>query len=284
MRNDAWVDILTRIYSEKEVAFSSIAQSLRKELEVWAERKGCISIQKAGKGKVFKVVDEKTLEWEIKHLAPEIDLTNLPARVQNLVKNNNTKAGQTKLDFSYYLCKAVGEDITVNEVNVSLITKSLGCFALPVWNDSDGVNCNGSLILVENQQLIDNVEWVPADFVGIVLYYAGNLSARLRIWLKKSSFASVIFFPDYDAVGINNYANLVEDVPYAKWFWMNDWKDKLLAHGCKELRKKGNQDAMFENLWKRFKESGFPDKEIENLMNEIRKNGKMLEQEVAIIK
>lgn len=283
MRNDAWVDILTRIYSEKEVAFSSIAQSLRKELEVWAERKGCISIQKAGKGKAFKVVDEKTLEWEITRLVPKKDLDNLPVRVQNLAKNSNTKAGQTTLDFSYFLCKAVGDGVIVNGVDVSFITKSLGCFALPIKDDSDGFECNGSLILVENQQLLDDLRWMPSDFNGIILYYAGNLSARLRAWLTKSSFAGVILFPDYDAVGISNYANLVETMPDARWYWMDDWENKLIEHGSSELRKKENQGALFENLWNRFKEKGFPDSELENLMNEIRKQGKMLEQEAILL-
>ena len=283
MRNDAWIDILTRIYSEKEVIFSSIAQSLRKELEIWAERKGCISIQKVGKGKVFRVVDEKTLEWEIARLAPKKDLDDLPARVQNLAKNSNTKAGQTTLDFSYFLCKTVGDGVIVNGVDVSFITKSLGCFALPIKDDSDGFECNGSLILVENQQLIDDVKWVPTDFVGVVLYYAGNLSARLRAWLTKSSFAGVILFPDYDAVGISNYANLVETMPDARWYWMDDWENKLIEHGSSELRKKENQGALFENLWNRFKENGFPDEKMESLMIEIRKRGKMLEQEVVLL-
>jgi len=283
MRNDAWVDILTRIYSEKEVAFSSIAQSLRKELEIWAERKGCISIQKAGKGKVFKVVDEKTLEWEITRLAPKKDLDNLPVRVQNLAKNSNTKAGQTTLDYSYFLCKAVGDGVIVNGIDVSFITKSLGCFALPIWDNSDGVKSNGSLMLVENQQLIDDLRWVASEFNGIILYYAGNLSARLRVWLTKSTFASVILFPDYDAVGINNYANLVETIPDAQWYWINDWENKLIEHGSSELRKKENQDALFENLWNRFKEKGFPDEKMESLMIEIRRQGKMLEQEVVLL-
>lgn len=283
MRNDVWVDILTRIYSEKEVPFSSIAQSLRKELEIWTERKGCISIQKVGKGKVFKVVDENALKWEIDRLAPKKDVEGLPARVQNLAKNSNSKAGQTTLDFSYFLCKAVGDGIIVNGVDVSFITKSLGCFALPIKDDSDGFECNGSLILVENQQLLDDLRWMPADFSGIILYYAGNLSARLRAWLAKSSFASVILFPDYDAVGINNYANLAETIPGARWYWMDDWKNKLIEHGSCELRKKGNQDALFENLWNRFKENGFPDEELECLMMEIRRQGRMLEQEVVLL-
>ena len=96
-------------------------------------------------------------------------------------------------------------------------------------------------------------------------------------------FVSVILFPDYDAVGINNYANLVETLPDAQWFWMDEWKNKLIEYGSGELRKKGNQDALFENLWNRFKKKGFPDSELECLMIEIRRQGKMLEQEVALV-
>lgn len=283
MRNDAWVDILRRIYSEREIPFSSVAQSLRKELEVWSERKGCISVQKVGKGMVFKVADEKSLEWEINRLAPKNDLENLPARVQNLAKNSNTKAGQTTLEISYFLCRAVGDGVIVDGVDVSIVTKSLGCFALPLADDTNGITCNNSLLLVENQQLLDDLKWVPKDFKGIVLYYAGNLSARLRNWIKKSTFAHIIHFPDYDAIGISNFVNLIKDIPNAKWFWIEDWKIKLAKYGCKELRKKGNQDSMFENLWTNFKENGFPEVGLENLMTEIRKQGKMLEQEAVLI-
>ena len=283
MKDDVWVNILTKIHSEREIPFSAVAPSLRKELEVWSERKGCISVQKVGKGKVFKVVDEKSLEWEINRLAPKNDLENLPARVQNLAKNSNTKAGQTTLEISYFLCKAVGEGVTVDGVDVSIVTKSLGCFALPLADDANGITCNASLLLVENQQLLDDLKWVSKNFKGIVLYYAGNLSARLRNWIKKSTFVRIIHFPDYDAVGISNFSSLIKDIPNAKWFWMEDWKIKLAKYGCKELRKKGNQDSMFENLWTNFKENGFPEIGLEDLMTEIRKQGKMLEQEAVLI-
>ena len=205
------------------------------------------------------------------------------SRLRNLAINKDTKAGLTTLEYSYYLCKAIGDNVFVNEVNVSDVSKSIGCFALPVRNDSEGIICRGSLLLVENQQLLDDLRWVPSDFNGIILYYAGNLSARLRMWLTKSSFVSVILFPDYDAVGINNYANLVETLPDAQWFWMHDWKMKLEKYGCKELRRKGNQESMFDTLWSNFKEYGFPDAELESLMTEIRKQGKMLEQEAVLI-
>lgn len=283
MKEDVWVNILTKIHSEREIPFSAVTPSLRKELEVWSERKGCISVQKVGKGKVFKVVDEKSLEWEINRLVPKNDLENLPARVQNLAKNSNTKAGQTTLEISYFLCKAVGDGVIVDGVDVSIVTKSLGCFALPLVDDTNGITCNTSLLLVENQQLLDDLKWVPKNFKGIVLYYVGNLSARLRNWIKKSTFVHIIHFPDYDAVGISNFSNLIKDIPNAKWFWMEDWKIKLAKYGCKELRKKGNQDTMFENLWTNFKENGFPEVGLEDLMTEIRKQGKMLEQEAVLI-
>lgn len=286
MNNEVWLKVLQKIADEEEIPFSQVPKSVREKLQQWGESSGAVSLQRsqAGAGRVFKVVNLRIVEKEIISLDPNIDVNALSSsRLRNLAINKDTKAGLTTLEYSYYLCKAIGDNVFVNEVNVSDVSKSIGCFALPVRNDSEGIICRGSLLLVENQQLLDDLKWVPSSFTGIVLYYAGSLSARLRMWLTKSSFVSVILFPDYDAVGINNYANLVEMLPDAQWFWMHDWKMKLEKYGCKELRRKGNQESMFDTLWSNFKEYGFPDAKLESLMTEIRKQGKMLEQEAVLI-
>lgn len=286
MNNEVWLKVLQKIANEEEIPFSLVPKSVREKLQQWGESSGAVSLQRsqAGAGRVFKVVNLRIVEKEIISLDSNIDVNALSSsRLRNLAINKDTKAGLTTLEYSYYLCKAIGDNVFVNEVNVSDVSKSIGCFALPVRNDSEGIICRGSLLLVENQQLLDDLKWVPSGFTGIVLYYAGNLSARLRAWLKRCSFAGIILFPDYDAVGINNYMNLIEAIPNAQWFWMNDWKTKLAKYGCKELRRKGNQESMFENLWTSFKENGFPDAELESLMTEIRKQGKMLEQEAVLI-
>lgn len=285
MNNEVWLKVLQKIADEEEIPFSLVPKSVREKLQQWGESSGAVSLQRsqAGAGRVFKVVNLRIVEKEIISLDPNIDVNALSSsRLRNLAINKDTKAGLTTLEYSYYLCKAIGDNVFVNEVNVSDVSKSIGCFALPVRNDSEGIICRGSLLLVENQQLLDDLKWVPSGFTGIVLYYAGNLSARLRAWLKRCFFAGIILFPDYDAVGINNYMNLIEAIPNAQWFWMNDWKTKLAKYGCKELRRKGNQESMFENLWTSFKENGFPDAELEFLMTEIRKQGKMLEQEAVL--
>ncbi|MBR6124316.1 hypothetical protein IKQ19_12095 [Candidatus Saccharibacteria bacterium] len=286
MNNEVWLKVLQKIADEEEIPFSLVPKSVREKLQQWGESSGAVSLQRsqAGAGRVFKVVNLRIVEKEIISLDPNIGVNAISSsRLRNLAINKDTKAGLTTLEYSYYLCKAIGDNVFVNEVNVSDVSKSIGCFALPVRNDSEGIICRGSLLLVENQQLLDDLRWVPSDFNGIILYYAGNLSARLRMWLTKSSFVSVILFPDYDAVGINNYANLVETLPDTQWFWMHDWKMKLEKYGCKELRRKGNQESMFDTLWSNFKEYGFPDAELESLMTEIRKQGKMLEQEAVLI-
>lgn len=283
MTNDVLLRLLARLFQENEISYTSVASGSRKDLESWGERKGCLVLEKIGNGKKFKVTNRKTLEFEINHLQPGFDLNNLSSRLQNLAVNKNTKSGETTLDYTYCVCKAVGENVIVNGVDVSLLTASLGCFSLPISDNNVGVQCSASLMLVENQQLIDDLKWLPADFTGVVLYYAGNLSERVLNWIKQSTFASVWHFPDYDAVGISNYANLKSVLPEAQWYWMPNWKSVFEKFGNKDLWAKDNQHAMFENLWAKFMENGFPDSQLKDLMEECRKQGKMLEQESVLL-
>ena len=285
MNNDIWLKVLLKIAEENEVPYSLIPNSARIRLQKWGESTGAICIERAkvGAGRVFRLINQRIVEKEIKFIDPGFDISSLSSsRLRNLAINKDTKAGRTTLECFYFPCKAVGESLIINEIDVSAVTKALGCFALSVSEKSEGAICEYDLMLVENQQLLDDLNWAPSNFKGVILYYAGNLSSRLRSWIKKSSFTNIIHFPDYDAVGISNFANLLDDVPNARWFWIPDWKEKLAKYGSKELRKKGNQDTIFENLWVRFKEKGFPDSELENLMTEIRKQGKMLEQEAVL--
>jgi hypothetical protein len=285
VNNEVWLKVLQKIADEEEIPFSQVPKSVREKLQQWGESSGAVSLQRsqAGAGRVFKVINLRIVEKEIVSLDPNVDVNSLSSsRLRNLAINKNTKAGATTLECSYYLCKAIGDKVVVDGINVSEVSKTIGCFALPIRDDSDGIVCEDGLLLVENQQLLDDLKWVSNDFKGIILYYAGNLSARLCSWIKKSSFAHITLFPDYDAVGISNFASLIKNVPSAKWFWIDDWKIKLAKYGCKELRRKGNQDSMFENLWTNFKENGFPDVDLEDLMTEIRKQGKMLEQEAVL--
>lgn len=284
MKNESLLKHLMTLQREGTINSSSLSASVYKELEHFGISRGFLVVEKAGRGKCLKVVNTRILEIEINRLSPDVDsLNDLSNRLKNLAVNKDTKTGETSLNFTYCICKAVGEGVVVNGCDVSAITKSLGCFSLPVCDDAKDIECNGSLLLVENQLMIDDLKWIPVDFKGVVLYYAGNLSDRVLNWLKKSSFASVSIFPDYDAVGINNFANLKAVLPDAEWYWIPDWNNVLEKFGNKDLWAKENQQALFENLWSKFMENGFPEQQIKTLMEEIRKQGKMLEQESALL-
>lgn len=287
MTKDSFLKLLVRLLQEKDVSFSSLSPKVSSELERWGELKGCIAVKKSGRGKHFQVIDENALSWEIEQLSPDVELQNSSSRVQNLAKNSSTKIGSTRLDYTYCLCKAIG-DVVIEQNDkktfVSEITNQLGCFALPVSDSSTGVKSNVELILVENQLLFDDLSWLPLNWNGIVLYYKGNLPTRVLNWLKECSFSKVTLFPDYDGVGISNYVNLLKCVPSSRWYWIPNWEDCLEKFGSKDLWLEERQHSQFEKVWDAFKENGFPDTQLESLMNAIRKKGKMLEQEVHFIK
>lgn len=287
MTNEVLLRLLVRLYSEKELAYSSVASGSRKELESWGERKGCIAVEKSGGGKKFKITNQKILDWEIKRLDPQIELGHLPARVQNLVKNNDTKAGETKHRFTYILCKAVGEGVVVShkvdQFDASALTSKLGCFALPISDYTYGISTQSKVMLVENQLLFDDVSWLPKDWKGLLIYYAGNLSERILSWLGFCSVEHLCLFPDYDAVGISNYVNLLKYRKTAEWFWMDNWEELLEKFGSPGLWQKENQKALFDNLWNEFEKTRFPSDDIKLLMIAIRQKGKMLEQESVMV-
>lgn len=68
-------------------------------------------------------------------------------------------------------------------------------------------------------------------------YYAGQLPAYLLRWIAaKQRTPEVILFPDYDGVGLLNYARLREVCAGPCSFWlMPDWQARLYAFGSHQV-------------------------------------------------
>jgi hypothetical protein len=85
--------------------------------------------------------------------------------------------------------------------------------------------------LVENQELFDRLDWLPPNSVGTISYYAGQLNGQLLNWLSTRKRApQLIFFPDYDGVGLLNYAKLLGSVCCPCEFWLMPGWQQLLKH------------------------------------------------------
>lgn len=288
MKKEQLLNFLRQLESCEKISFSEVPKSVLDELKSFGEQKGCFSVEKNGRGRIFKISNLSILQNEINRLKPDVDLNSASYRARNLAINNDTKAGQTTLQFSRFHCKAIGENICIENKNltqdVSAVTKCLGGFNLTIEDNSEGVKCNSTLILVENQQLLDDVSWIPNSWSGILLYYGGNIHGRLLNWLKKSSFTEIIVFPDYDSVGISNFSRLKTGVPSAQWFWIENWEHLLNKYGKTDLWNEPKQFSAFNTLWEYFQQNGFPDTNLKHLMMKMREYGKGLEQEVVLLK
>jgi hypothetical protein len=150
---------------------------------------------------------------------------------------------------------------------------------LPLATD-DGWHSDQPIWLVENQALFDQLDWLPATATGTVGYYAGQLPTRLLQWLAtRSRTPEVILFPDYDGVGLLNYARLKEVCASPCSFWlMPDWHARLRVFGNHQVWLNTRTD--FQSALRRLETLGFEDSVL-TLCKTLSSEGLALEHEVV---
>ncbi|MEC4747297.1 hypothetical protein [Methylomicrobium sp. Wu6] len=136
-------------------------------------------------------------------------------------------------------------------------------------------------MLVENQALFDCCDWLPADFNGSLVYYAGQLSEILLQWLATAKRADeVTLFPDYDGIGLSNYVRLLSALPPATrlhFYWLPDWQSKIARFGNHDVWIKTR--GQFETAMARLKDMNALTDDFKILATLSQTHGKALEQE-----
>ena len=225
------------------VAASHFTSAQRRALEELARKTGALRVKSEGRGSVYQVVHPEMLAEHFRSLRPmhadDVDPT-VPRRSANIAQSRSSKGGDSRHTLHYLLVKAIGRgavwkigDVGAErELDLFASTEVSGAGVLAL-EASDTWRSDQPLWLVENQALFDRLDWMPPDAVGTIAYYAGQLPARLLNWLSTSQRASeVILFPDYDGVGILNYARLRELCAGPCSFWlMPHWRERLSAFG-----------------------------------------------------
>lgn len=128
---------------------------------------------------------------------------------------------------------------------------------------------------MENQALFDRTDWLPTGTQATLLYYGGQLDGRLLAWLGQRPRASrVVLFPDYDGVGLSNFARLHAQLGEACECWlMPDWQSKPAHYGNQKLWRDTLQE--FTNAV-----TQLPDY-LSPLTEQMRRSGVALEQEAV---
>ncbi|PLW83739.1 hypothetical protein CWI75_05185 [Kineobactrum sediminis] len=163
-----------------------------------------------------------------------------------------------------------------------LLTSIAGALAIDISQVERSLATDSPLWLVENQGLLDDTSWVPEGLYGSVLYYQGQISDRLVEWLSgKRRSPRILFFPDYDGVGLENYARLRIALGENIELWlMPDWKRKLERYGDPEVWR--NNLKYVANAEEKFNLYQEP-VEVLELLEALKLSGKALEQEAVFL-
>jgi hypothetical protein len=274
--------------SEIGVACSVFTIAQRDALENLGRKTGALRVETSGRGSVFRILDRIVLEGhlvELRPLRPDQLDSSIPNRAFNIAISRNSKVGETTHDKHYLLIKAISGDIIwedpnanqTRRLNLSEVTTTAGVGALAL-DEEDAWCSDAPLWLVENQALFDRLDWLPEGTRGTVAYYAGQLPSRLLRWLgKQHRSPEVILFPDYDGVGLLNYARLKESCSSPCSFWlMPDWKQRLNTFGNNQIWQNTQQE--FHSAIERLRLLGMDDG-IEELCVSMSSQGLALEHE-----
>lgn len=273
--------------SQAPVPSSTFGEKEKQALDSFQQQTGIIERYRQGRGTVYSIKNRDNLMLHLSNLRPhEATALNpdLPSRSANIATARNSKHGEHRHDVHYLLLKAVGEEVTWNnadgrQFNLSAQTRLTGAGTLAIQTDDDW-HTHSPLWLVENQLLFDRTDWLPAGTKASVCLYHGQLHGLILKWFKSYPRASeIILFPDYDGVGLLNYARLLDYSISPCSFWlMPDWESLLKAYGNPDIWQQQKSLTNFHSAVKRLSAHTIGT-DLTALMIAMQKQGLALEQE-----
>jgi hypothetical protein len=228
------------VTSGSDVPASALTAAQRATLNEFARTTRAVRTKPHGAGLVYQVANLSLLQEHLKSLRPhraEDLLDSLPTRAANIAQTRNSKGKGHRHDHYYLLIKSIGPHVSWRHedgrmLDLSAVSSISGAGALAIQAD-DAWYTEQPLWLVENQALFDRLDWLPLDAKGTITYYGGQIHGQLLNWLAaRRRTPQLIFFPDYDGVGLFNYAKLLETACCPCTFWLiPGWKNLLQKYG-----------------------------------------------------
>jgi len=275
--------------SEGLVAARSLfTQNQRRELDLFSRSTGAIESRKAGNGSCYAIKHPSVISLKVSELSPVVSgdiRPDAPKRARNIAMRRNSKVGEHGHGCYYLLMRARAGGIWRNKagqvMDLSAMTDTQGAGVLRLEDGLDpGWSTDGTLWLVENQEVFDRLDWLE-DKNASVGFYKGMLPNQLLSWLEAAPRAAkIVLFADYDGVGLMNFSRILNAVGSDVEFWlMPEWLAKL--------RKFGNNDVWVNTLphftaakAELKKHRNLP-AEFWSLVNEMDKQGLALEHEIV---
>lgn len=248
----ALADALDKLLSATGPAAATLfTPAQRRELDRFARQTGTLRLITQGRGASYLVTDAVLARAHLTEMRPvaiaALD-ASLPARANNIARMRDSKGRGHAHGTSYLLLKALGAGVTWQRgdgaiFDLSANTVLAGAAAIAI-EAGDGWQTDAPIWLVENQALFDRLDWLPPDAHGSIVYYGGQLSRLLLDWMAQRARGNgIMFFPDYDGVGLLNFARLREKSLAPVEFWlMPDWAERLRKYGSNQVWQNTRKD------------------------------------------
>ncbi|MEZ5592743.1 MAG: hypothetical protein R3F53_19395 [Gammaproteobacteria bacterium] len=269
----------------QQLAGSALTKPQREALEHFARQTGSVQIQPGGRGVVYKIVQSAIIErhWrDLTPIEPTALASDLPNRASNIAMSRSSKSARHGHAVCYLLLKAGPGPVSWqndagHRLDLRQATDQLGAAALAVHRHNNWTT-GGALWLVENQALFDRLDWLPGGANTSITYYSGQLSNGLLEWLAERPRAAPLwFFPDYDSVGLQNYARLKARLGATVRLWlMPDWETRLIRYGNRDLWPTTARDLP---ILQEQQATLALEPEVLRLLQAMQRHGRVLEQE-----
>ena len=248
----------------------------------------------------YRVVDRKALERVCKKYmpyAPEELSGEFSPSARNIALQRSSKAGGRQseaclLRVKRATAKAVWRRANGRKARGMARTEPGVDWTLEITGpERPALHFDGCLWLVENKAVYVDTSWIPDDGrQHAVAYYRGTLDNHLLGWLKsghtqgRPRAKELYLFPDYDGVGLSNYARIKERLGAGvQFFLIDDWKDRLEQYGNNETWRRERNHNDFWKAWGKLKELEPYGSEVLQLMRTMRSTGLGLEQEAVTV-
>ena len=247
---------LLRLNGQNPLPVSAFTPAQRRALERFGQQTGAVQFLARGSGGSYRISNPTVFALHLRTLSPEAFVSPCQAsqdaepashdagpasHAHNIGHRRDSKAGRHAHDAGYVLLKATGPldwHAPTRNLHLPLAahTRDFGAACLRITPDDDW-HTGAPLWLIENQALFDRTDWLPLGPAVTLLYYNGQLSDLLVRWLAARPRGSrLIHFPDYDGIGLANFARLHAQLGDACHFWlMPGWADSLQRYGSHAL-------------------------------------------------
>ncbi|WP_221886364.1 DUF7281 domain-containing protein [Vibrio cholerae] len=210
----------------------------------------------------------------------------LTPRAANIASTRSSKHGRITHDVTHVFIKTQAQpnwfDGDRPTEQLQRASEEFGVAALEIGGDKNhSLYSKHPIWLVENQELFDRLDWLPASEPTSVIWYRGQLHNKLIDWLAPPQRSPFIYlFADYDGVGLNNYRRLKERLGERTTFWlMPNWRTLLTRYGQNKLWIDTARE--FESFERNAGQWFEQEDELKALIQAMKRQGFALEQEAV---